>query len=40
MRDQDRSEDFPAGWVASVVGNITGWVGGVAEVGSSHTDVP
>ena len=35
MRDQDRSEDFPAGWVASVIGNITGWIGGVAEVGSS-----
>jgi opacity protein-like surface antigen len=36
MRDQDRSEDFPAGWVASVIGNITGWIGAVAEVGSSH----
>ena len=36
MRDQDRSEDFPAGWVASVVGNVNGWVGVVAEVGSNH----
>jgi opacity protein-like surface antigen len=36
MRDQDRAEDFPSGWVASVVGNITDWAGAVAEVGSSH----
>ena len=36
MRDQDRSEDFPAGWVASVAGNINPWAAVVAEVGSSH----
>jgi opacity protein-like surface antigen len=36
MHDQDRSEQFPAGWVASAVGNINAWVGGVAEVGGSY----
>jgi hypothetical protein len=36
MRDQDRSEDFPAGWVASVAGNINEWAAAVAEVGASH----
>ena len=36
MRDQDRAETFPAGWVASVAGNINGWIGAAAEVGGSH----
>ena len=36
MRDQDRSETFPVGWVASVVGNINGWIGAASEVGGSH----
>jgi hypothetical protein len=36
MRDQDRGEDFPAGWVAAVVGNINDWAGVVSEVGFSH----
>lgn len=36
MRDQDREETFPAGWVASVAGNINNWVGVVTEVGGSH----
>ena len=36
MRDQDRSEDFPAGWVASASGNISDWIGVVAEIGGSH----
>ena len=36
MRDQDRAETFPAGWVASVVGNINGWIGAASEVGSSY----
>lgn len=36
MRDQDRAETFPAGWVASVAGNINGWIGVVSEVGDSY----
>jgi opacity protein-like surface antigen len=36
MRDQDRSEDFPAGWIASVAGNVNDWIGIVSEVGFSH----
>lgn len=36
MRDQDRAETFPAGWVASVSGNINDWIGVVSEVGGSH----
>lgn len=36
MRDQDRSEDFPAGWFASASGNINDWVAAVAEIGGSH----
>jgi opacity protein-like surface antigen len=36
MRDQDRSETFPVGWVASVVGNINGWIGAASEVGGSY----
>jgi hypothetical protein len=36
MRDQDRAEKFPAGWVASAVGNINGWIGAVSEIGGSY----
>jgi hypothetical protein len=36
MRDQDRSEDFPVGWVASVTGNVNEWIGVVSEIGFSH----
>lgn len=36
MRDQDRAETFSAGWVASVVGNINGWIGAASEVGGSY----
>lgn len=36
MRDQDRAETFPVGWVASVAGNINEWIGVVSEVGGSH----
>jgi opacity protein-like surface antigen len=36
MHDQDRAERFPAGWVASVAGNINGWIGAAAEVGASY----
>ncbi len=36
MRDRDREETFPAGWVASVAGNINRWIGVVSEVGGSH----
>jgi opacity protein-like surface antigen len=38
MHDQDRSETFPAGWVASVAGNINGWIGAVSEVGASFRE--
>ena len=40
MRDQDRAETFPAGWVASVVGNINGWIGAASEVGGSYRVCP
>jgi opacity protein-like surface antigen len=36
MRDQDRSEDFPAGWVATAGGNVNDWIGVVTEFGGSH----
>lgn len=36
MHDQDRAETFPAGWVASVAGNINGWIGVASEVGASY----
>jgi hypothetical protein len=36
LRDQDRAEDFPAGWFASAAGNVTNWVAAVAEVGGSQ----
>ena len=36
MRDRDRAETFPAGWVAAVTGHVTDWIGVVSEVGSSH----
>jgi hypothetical protein len=36
MHDQDREEDFPAGWFASATGNITDWIAGVAEIGGHH----
>ena len=36
MRDQDRSEGFPAGWVASAAGNVNPWIGVVSEIGGSH----
>ncbi|MBI4888148.1 MAG: porin family protein [Acidobacteria bacterium] len=38
MRDQDRAETFPAGWVASVAGSINGWIGAAAEVGGSYRE--
>ncbi len=38
MHDQDRAEDFPAGWFASATGNITDWIGAVAEIGGHHRE--
>jgi len=38
MRDQDRGETFPAGWVASVAGSINRWIGAAVEVGGSHRE--
>ena len=36
MHDNDRSEDFPAGWVASAIGNVNEWIGVAAEVGGHY----
>jgi opacity protein-like surface antigen len=36
MHDQDRSEDFPAGWFTSATGNVNNWIGAVAEIGGHH----
>ena len=36
MHDTDRSEHFPAGWVASATGNINDWIGVVTEVGGNY----
>ena len=38
MHDEDRSEDFPVGWVASFAGSVTDWAAAVAEVGASHRE--
>jgi opacity protein-like surface antigen len=34
--DQDRSESFPAGWVATATGNVNDWIGVVTEFSSSQ----
>ena len=36
MHDTDRSENFPAGWVASAAGNVNSWIGVVTEVGGNY----
>jgi len=36
MHETNRSEDFPAGWVASATGNLNTWVGVVTEVSGSY----
>jgi len=36
MRDTDRAESFPAGWLVSASGNANNWIGVVTEVGGSH----
>ena len=36
LRDDNRSENFPAGWVASATRNVNGWIGLVAEVGGNY----
>jgi len=36
MHDQNRSENFPAGWVASATGNVNEWIGVATEVGGSY----
>jgi opacity protein-like surface antigen len=36
MHDVDRSEDFPAGWVASAIGNVNSWIGVATEVGGHY----
>lgn len=36
LHDQNRSENFPAGWVASATGNVNRWIGVTAEVGGNY----
>ncbi len=36
MHDTDRSEDFPAGWAVSAIGNVKSWIGVVTEVGGNY----
>lgn len=36
MHDQDRSEDFPAGWFASAIGNVNDWIGVATEVSGNY----
>jgi hypothetical protein len=36
LQDHDRSEKFPAGWVASATRNVNGWIGVTAEVGGNY----
>lgn len=36
LHDHDRSENFPAGWVASATGNVNTWIGVAAEVGGNY----
>ena len=36
MHDNDRSEDFPAGWAASATGNVNRWIGVAAEVSGNY----
>lgn len=36
MHDKDRSEDYPAGWVASAIGNVNEWLGVATEIGGNY----
>jgi opacity protein-like surface antigen len=36
MHDNDRAEDFSAGWVASAMGNVNEWIGVATEVGGNY----
>lgn len=36
VHEQDRSEDYPAGWVAAGMGNVTDWIGVSAEVSGNY----
>lgn len=36
MHDNDRSEDFPVGWVASAIGNVNRWIGIATEVSGNY----
>ena len=36
LHDQDISENFPKGWVASFADNLTSWLGIVGEVGGNY----
>jgi opacity protein-like surface antigen len=36
MHDKDRSEDFPAGWAVSAIGNVNEWISVATEVGGNY----
>jgi len=36
VHDKDRSEDFPAGWVVSAIGNVNEWISVATEVGGNY----
>ena len=36
MRDVERDEDFPYGWVVSAIGNINGWMGVTTELSGAY----
>jgi opacity protein-like surface antigen len=36
MHENNRSEDFAAGWVASAIGNVNTWIGVATEVGGNY----
>lgn len=36
LHDRNRSENFPAGWIASATGNVNRWIGVTAEVGGNY----
>jgi hypothetical protein len=40
LHDEDISENFPWGWIASVEGNVTSWLRLVGEVGGSYRTLP
>jgi hypothetical protein len=37
LHEQNRSEDFPAGWAVAATGNVNGWIGVTVEAGGNNT---